>query len=167
MRRRLQFIDIDVACPRYPSTGTMPALRPRGLIENKPATSAITFLRDDEVTERCHGYQKYFFSLTLDTAPKPYYFGSKNPNVSAVFTTALLDLASVRSTRATAANHRQLISVCRRDELGVANSNVISEVMGQACPRLPRLPRRAVGLAVERPARATAKSRVRSVRPLD
>jgi hypothetical protein len=41
-------------------------------------------------------------------ALKPYYVGSKNPYVSAVFTTALLGRASVRSTRATAANHRQL-----------------------------------------------------------
>jgi hypothetical protein len=100
--------------------------------EKKPATSAITSLRDDEVTERCHGYHNYFFWLaqSLDTAPKPYYFGSKNPYVRAVFTTALLDLASVRSTRATAANHRQLINACRRDELGVANSNVTSEVTG-------------------------------------
>jgi hypothetical protein len=65
--------------------------------------------------------------FALDTAPKPYYFGSKNPHVSAVFTTALLDLASVRSTRATAANHRQLISACRRDELGVANSDIGSD----------------------------------------
>ena len=48
---------------------------------------------------------------------------------------SLLDLVSVRSTRATAANHRQLISLCRRDELGVANSNVTSEVTGQASPR--------------------------------
>src|ERR1700692_1314155 len=40
----------------------MPAFRPRRLSENKPATSAITSLRDDEVTER-HGYQNYFFSL--------------------------------------------------------------------------------------------------------
>jgi hypothetical protein len=120
---------MNVACSRHPSTGTMPALRPRRLSENRPATSAITSLRDDEVTEGCHGYQNYFF-LALDTAPKPYYFGSKNPDVSAVFTTALLDLASVRSTRATAANHRQLISARRRDELAVANSNVTSEVTG-------------------------------------
>jgi hypothetical protein len=35
------------------------------LSENKPATSAITSLRDDEVTERCHGYQNYLFSLSL------------------------------------------------------------------------------------------------------
>ena len=125
---------MNVACPRHPSTGTMPALRPRRLSENKPATSAITSLRDDEVTERCHGYQNYFFALWT-RPPKPYYFGSKNPYVSAVFTTALLDLASVRSTRATAANHRQLISACRRDELGVANSNVTSEVTDHACPQ--------------------------------
>ena len=51
--------------PRHPSTGTMPAFRPRRLIANEPATSAITSLRDDEVTERCHGYQNYFFSLSL------------------------------------------------------------------------------------------------------
>src|SRR5580700_840459 len=124
---------MNVAYPRHPSTGTMPAFRPRGLSENEPATSAIASLRDDEVTE-CPWLPKLFF-LALDTAPKPYYFGIKNPHVRAVFTTALLDLASVRSTRATAANHRQLISACRRDELGVANSNVTSEVTGQACPR--------------------------------
>ena len=90
----------------------------------------------------------------MDTAPKPYYFGSKNPHVSAVFTTALLGLAPVRSTRAIAANQRQLISACRRDELGVANCNVTSEVTDQACPQL-------------RPTRVPAESRVRSVRSLD
>jgi hypothetical protein len=57
-------------------------------------------LRDIELTERRHGYQKYFF---LDTAQKPYYGGSKDPHVSALFTTALLGLAPVRSTRAPAA----------------------------------------------------------------
>ena len=73
-----------------------------------------------------------FISLaqSLDTVPKPYYFESRNPHVSAVFTTALLDLASVRSTRATAANHWQLIGACRRDELVVANSNATSEGTG-------------------------------------
>jgi hypothetical protein len=90
----------------------MPAFRPRRLSENKPATSAIASLRDDEVTERAMVTKIIFSrSVSLDTAPKPYYFGSKNPLVSAVFTTALLDLASVRSTRATAANHRQLIAL--------------------------------------------------------
>ena len=82
---------------------------------------------------------KIIFSRSaLDTAPKPYYFGSKNTHASAVFTTALLDLASVRFTRATADNHRQLISACERDELGVANSDVTSEVSGQACSWAPR-----------------------------
>src|ERR1700722_20122837 len=71
----------------------------------------------------------------MDTAPKPYYFGGRNPHVSAVFTTALLGLASVRPTRATAANHPQLISACRRDELGVANSNVTPEVTDHVCPQ--------------------------------
>jgi hypothetical protein len=74
------------------------------LSENKPATSAITSLRDDEVTERAMVTKIIFARSSLDTAPEPYYFGSKSPHVSAVFTTALLDLASVRSTRATAAN---------------------------------------------------------------
>jgi hypothetical protein len=32
--------------------------------------------RDDEVTERRHGYQNYFF-LALDTAQNPYYCGSR------------------------------------------------------------------------------------------
>ena len=48
----LPIIDINVACPRHPSAGTMPTLRPRRLSENKTATSAITSLRDDELTER-------------------------------------------------------------------------------------------------------------------
>ena len=43
------------------------------------------------------------FFLALDAAQKPYYCGIKNPHVSALFTTALLGLAPVRSTRATAA----------------------------------------------------------------
>ena len=40
----------------------------------------------------------------LDTAQKPHYFGDRNPHASAVFTTSLLGLASVRSTRASAAS---------------------------------------------------------------
>jgi len=79
-------------------------------------TSVITSLRDDELTERAT-LPKLFFSA-LDTAQNPYYFESKNPPVRAVFTTALLGLALVRSTRASAASHRQLISARRRDELG-------------------------------------------------
>ena len=41
--------------------------------------------------------------LALDTAQEPYYVGSNNLYVSALFTKALLGLAPVRSTRATAA----------------------------------------------------------------
>ncbi len=39
----------------------------------------------------------YFFSLPLDTAPKSYYFGSKNPYISAVFATALLGVVRCAS----------------------------------------------------------------------
>ena len=69
-------------------------------------TSVITSLRDDALTERTM-VTKIIFSRS-DTAQKPYYFGSKNPHVRAVFTTALLGFASVCSTRASAASHRQL-----------------------------------------------------------
>ena len=41
--------------------------------------------------------------LALDKVRKPYYVGCKNPHVGALFTTALLGLAPVRFTRATAA----------------------------------------------------------------
>jgi hypothetical protein len=41
--------------------------------------------------------------LALDKVRKPYYVGSKNPHVGALFTTALLGLAPVPFTRATAA----------------------------------------------------------------
>ena len=42
-------------------------------------------------------------------------------------TTALLGLAPVRSARASAANHRENISACQHDDLGVANRNVTSK----------------------------------------
>jgi hypothetical protein len=38
--------------------------------------------------------------------------------------TALYGLAPARSARASAANHREIISACQRDDLGVANDNV-------------------------------------------
>jgi hypothetical protein len=131
-------------------------------------TSVITSLRDDELTESAM-VTKIILSRS-GHSPKSVLLWKQERHVSAVFATALLGLASVRSIPASAASHRQLISACRRDELGVANRNVTSELTGQACPQhscLSRLPRRAVGLAVERPARAPAESRVRSVRPLD
>jgi hypothetical protein len=78
-------------------------------------TSVITSLRDGELTEPAMVTKIISSRSALDTTQKPYYFGIKNPRVSAVFTTALLGLASVRSTRASAASHRQLISACQRD----------------------------------------------------
>jgi hypothetical protein len=38
--------------------------------------------------------------------------------------TALPGLAPAHSARASAANHREFISACRRDDLGAANDNV-------------------------------------------
>jgi hypothetical protein len=76
------------------------------LSENKPAASAITSSRDDELTERRHGYQIYFFPLW--TAPKSRTTVEvRTSTFSAVFTTALLGLAPVRSTRASAVNPRE------------------------------------------------------------
>jgi hypothetical protein len=66
-------------------------------------------------------------SPALDAPQKPYYCGSKNPHVSAVFTTALLGLAPARSTRASAANHRKSISARPHDDSVIANGNVISK----------------------------------------
>jgi len=61
------------------------------LIEGKPATSAITSLRHDEETARCHGYQRN--PLTLSTPAKnrtTVKIGSKLQRRLA--STALLDL---------------------------------------------------------------------------
>jgi hypothetical protein len=107
------------------------------LSENKSTASAITSSRDDEPTERRHGYQNYFFSLW--TGPKSRTTVEvRPPHVSAVFTTAMLGLAPVRSTRASAVNPRKSISACRRDDLAVANSNVTPEVTDHACPQYAR-----------------------------
>src|SRR5271163_4903169 len=70
----------------------------RGARGNKPAASAITSSRDDELTERRHGYQNYFFLLTMDSAQKPYYCGSNNPHTSAP-SSRLLCLALHRCAR--------------------------------------------------------------------
>ena len=54
--------------------------------------------------------------LALDIAQKPYYFEIRNSHVRAVFTTAaLFGLAPMRSTRASAAHHRESISACQPD----------------------------------------------------
>jgi hypothetical protein len=69
----------------------------------------------------------------LDAAQKPYHSVSRNPHVSAVLTTALLGLAPARSTRASAANHREGISACRMMTRVIANRNVT--VTDHACPQ--------------------------------
>jgi hypothetical protein len=101
------------------------------------------------------GYPKIFcrsVSLSLDTAQKPYYCGSKNSHQRRLATTALLGLAPARSTRASAANHGKSISACPRDDLGVV-------VFSRGKPNLATVigPRNC----------ESALSRVRSVRPLD
>jgi hypothetical protein len=73
----------------------------KSLRENKPDTSASRARA--MVNEQSGAMVTIMFFLALDAAEKPYYCGSKNPHVSALFTTALLGLAPVRSTRATAA----------------------------------------------------------------
>jgi uncharacterized protein (TIGR03435 family) len=56
------------------------------LSENKPATSVITSLIDDEETQRSHGYQRNLLplSLSLDAAQKPCYCAIKYSHFSAV-----------------------------------------------------------------------------------
>jgi hypothetical protein len=90
-------------------------------------------LRDDDR----HGYQRISLSLTqsLDTAPKPYYLVSKYPRRSRLATTALLGLAPVLSTRASAANHPESISTCRHADLGVAKQQCEIKASNQACPQ--------------------------------
>ncbi len=67
------------------------------------------------LTARRHSYQNKS-SPALDEIPKPYYCGGKKTHVSAVVaTTALFGLAPMRSTRASAAHHRESISACQPD----------------------------------------------------
>jgi hypothetical protein len=129
--------------PRHPPVGTKPRLPSRRLSERKPVTSAITSLRDDERTERRHGYQKKTF-LPLDTAQKPYYCGCKYPHVRAVSVRRpclALHRRALPVTRASAANHRRSISVCRRDDSVIANINVTSKATDYACPQHACAPR--------------------------
>ncbi len=69
---------------------------------------------------------KMIFFLSLDAAQKPYYCGSKNPQASALFATALLGLAPVPSTRALPPNDRKSMSAYRCDESVIAGSNLTS-----------------------------------------
>ena len=120
---------------------------------NRPHRRSLP-LRDDELTERAM-VTKIIFSGS-GHSPKTVLLWKQASTRQRRLRGGPAWLASVRSTRATAANHRQLISACRRDELGVANSNVTSEVTDHTCPQHSW-----------RPARAPAESRVRLVRPLD
>jgi hypothetical protein len=98
---------------------------------------------------------KLFF-LALDTAQKPYYVGSRNLYVSALFTKVLLGLVPVPSTRATAAQPPESISLCWCGESKIANTNGDRRSDGSS-----------LSVGFLRPARALAETRVRSVRPLD
>jgi hypothetical protein len=89
-------------------------------------------LRDDELTERAMVTK--IISSRYRHSPKTVLLWKQESTRQRGLYDGPAWLASVRSTRAIAANHQQLISACRRDELGVANSNVTSEVTDQACP---------------------------------
>jgi hypothetical protein len=122
--------------------GTVPTLRPRSLSENKPAASAITSSRDDELTERRHGHQNYFFSLW--TAPKSHTTVEVRTPTSAP-SSRLPCLALHRCAPPVHPSSTPGISACRRDDLGVANSNVTPEVTNHVCPQHSRTPPGACG----------------------
>jgi len=79
-------------------------------------TSVITSLRDDELIERVM-VTKIIFSRS-GHGPKTVLFWNQESTRQRGLHDALLGFASARSTRASAASHRQLISARRRDELG-------------------------------------------------
>jgi hypothetical protein len=112
--------------PGHPPAHTMPTLPPQRLSENKPATSAITSLRDIELTERRHGYQNNFFLLW--TRPKNRTTVEVRIHTSAPSSRRPC-LALHRSAPPVQLppNHRKSISACRCDESVIANSNVTSK----------------------------------------
>ena len=76
----------------------------------------ITSFRHDELIERAM-VTKIIFSRS-GHRPKTVLLWKQEPTRQGGLHDGLLGLASVLSTRASAANHRQLMSACRRDELG-------------------------------------------------
>jgi hypothetical protein len=83
-------------------------------------------LRDVDETARCHGYQINLLPLWTPSKNRTNVkLASKLQGRLAK--TALLGLAPLRSARASAANHRENISACQHDGLGVANRNVTSK----------------------------------------
>jgi hypothetical protein len=94
--------------------------------ENKPATSAITSLRDGDPTERRHGYQNDFFLLwtrrknrtTVEVRIHTSGPSSRPPCLALHRSTPPVQLPR---------NHRKSISAYRCDELVIADSNVTSK----------------------------------------
>ena len=78
----------------------------RRWLNDVPSVSAIPRSECDKWAGNGRAWLPKTSSPALDVAQKPYHSVSRNPHVSAVFTTALLGLAPARSTRASAANHR-------------------------------------------------------------
>jgi hypothetical protein len=95
------------------------------------------------------------------TPEKQYYYGSKNPHVSAVFTTAPVWPCTGALYPCTGANHKESISACQRNDLGVATVNVTPK--RQITP-VRSIPAPRVGACEEQKSQL---SRVRPVRPLD
>jgi hypothetical protein len=60
----------------------------------------------------------------LKTPKNPYYYGSKNSHVRAALNDGPVWPCTGALNTCTAANHRESISACRRDDLGVATVNV-------------------------------------------
>ena len=108
------------------------------------------------LTARTPWLPKLFF-LALDTAQKSGYFESKN----SIRQRGLRDCPAWLCIGVLPCNCRQPLATRRRDELGVANSNVTSEVTDQTCPHT----------CAREGAPAESKNhrvhRVRPVRPLD
>jgi hypothetical protein len=87
------------------------------------ATIGEFSLRDDERNSALPWLPKKSYP-PIDAVQKPYYGESRNKRRRRLATTALPGLAPVRSTRASAATHRESISPCRHADLGVANGKV-------------------------------------------
>jgi hypothetical protein len=87
-------------------------------------------------TDAPPGYQKNLLPLSYGHGPQTVLLSEQVfKRQRRLATTALLGLAPARSARASAANHRESISACRRDDLGVATGNVTSKAMDHACPQ--------------------------------
>ena len=92
----------------------------------EPATSAITSLRDDDLTERRHGYPNNFFLLwtrrknrtTVEVRIHKSAPSSRRPCLALHRSAPPVQLPP---------NHRKSMSACRCHESVIANSNVTSK----------------------------------------